>query len=311
MKTNTVHNECLELLIKRGFYESARFLINEYFSKMFSEQTMQSNVKSTTNYVKTEIDKKIKVAHNIGKDQKIKSAWLWGQSKTHLVFHAKFTYKFDLTGCSDVWNINFGVDEKKFSTVYLTANGIQNSTPMKYSLTIPLSQKALSNGSYYKMNTPGIGSILIYVKKETEGNWPVLQTSQDEDVKKVWWPFEKMFAKDMNEYAISVGYKKETSEPAPAKPQQQQQGGGDAGMQMNPGMKGQFKDTIMKMKKEQEEKKKDPDYERKKAEKKAAKTGKEEDDFDFDDMDFDSMMKEMEGVDFNSMMQQQPMKVEG
>jgi len=258
-KKDTIHNECLELLIKRGFYESSRFLMNEYFSKMFSESIMQNNVRSATNYVKTEIDKKIKLAHNIGKDQNIKPAWLWGQSNSHIVFHVKFTYKFDLTGCSDIWNINFGADENK-KNVYLTANGIQNMTPMKYNLQIPIFEKVISKGSYYKMNSPGIGSVLLYVKKEKEGNWPILYNGKEEDLKKVWWPFDKMFEKDMEEYAKSVDYKKEQPEPTPSKQQGQQQAGqptptADGGMQMNPGMKGQFRDTINKMKKEQEEKK--------------------------------------------------------
>jgi len=233
--------------------------MNEYFSKMFSESIMQNNVRSATNYVKTEIDKKIKLAHNIGKDQNIKPAWLWGQSNSHIVFHVKFTYKFDLTGCSDIWNINFGVDENK-KNVYLTANGIQNMTPMKYNLQIPIFEKVISKGSYYKMNSPGIGSVLLYVKKEKEGNWPILYHGKEEDLKRVWWPFDKMFEKDMEEYAKSVDYKKEQPEPTPSKQQGQQQAGqptptADGGMQMNPGMKGQFRDTINKMKKEQEEKK--------------------------------------------------------
>jgi len=69
----------------------------------------------------------------------------------------------------------------------------------------------------------------------------------------------------------------------------------DPKTQTNEGMQGQFKETLTKMKADQEKKKADPNYKPKE------KTGKPEDDFDFDDMDFDKMMGEMEGMDFSSM----------
>jgi hypothetical protein len=110
-------------------------------------------------------------------------------------------------------------------------------------------------------------------------------TSEEDklDENKIWWEFKKDYPEEMKEYMGLIG-KVDDSQAA-----------FDPKTATNDGMKSQFQDTLTKMKADQEKKKADPNY------KKPVKTGKPEDDFDFDDMDFDKMMGEMQGMDFGSM----------
>lgn len=156
------------------------------------------------------------------------------------------------------------------------------------------------------------------IKKADNGIWKYLTTEgNEEDVKKVWWQFKTTYEEDMKEYETLNGIESKVEEEAKTvQPAQMggQGGAGGGGMQMDGAMQGQMKETILKMKKEQEDKKKDPNYKPKE------KTGKPEDDFDFDDMDFDKMLGEMGGANFGDMFQNanaeggdgmQGMKIEG
>lgn len=239
-----------------------------------------ATVRSTVTYVKNEVEKRIKLAGNINKWQNIKPAWKWGQNKTHIILHVKFNYKFDLPGCSDIFNPSLVI---KDSGVEFSANGIQNSIPIKYNLAFKLNQPSLSHGTYFKLGRPGAGSILLFIKKGSDGIWKFLTSEDDKvDESKVWWDFKKDYPEEMKEYMKMIG-------------KEEEQQAFDPKTQTNEGMRSQFTDTLTKMKADQEKKKADPNY------KKKEKTGKPEDDFDFDDMDFDKMMGEMQGMDFSSM----------
>lgn len=126
---------CLELLVKRGFYTAASSLIESYYKKNLGQSETMTQVRSTSAFVRNEIDRKIKLAGNTHKLQNIKPAWLWGQNRTHIVFHVKFAYKHHLTGCSDIFNVDLSVQD---STLNFSASGIQNSIPIKYTLNLPL-----------------------------------------------------------------------------------------------------------------------------------------------------------------------------
>ena len=63
---------CLELLVKRGFYTAASSLIESYYKKNLGQSETMTQVRSTSAFVRNEIDRKIKLAGNTHKLQNIK-----------------------------------------------------------------------------------------------------------------------------------------------------------------------------------------------------------------------------------------------
>lgn len=157
------------------------------------------NIRTVSNYVKRELEKKQKLALNFNKRQKIKPVMKWGQNFTHVLVSVKFAHRFDSPSCLDLWGTQLNFTD---STFHLNSLGIQANMPIEFDIELPLAEKIDPNYSIYVEES--VGTIVIKMQKEQKNKiWRrITPTDFDssEVAMKIWWELADIYSDAMKKY---------------------------------------------------------------------------------------------------------------
>ena len=93
--------------MKRGYLETAKFLVQEYLVPRkidILSEMRQANLK-----IKQEMDKTARIFNNIENMQTLAPVHRWGQNDTHVLISVKFAHRWSSPGCLDTWNQTLSV----------------------------------------------------------------------------------------------------------------------------------------------------------------------------------------------------------
>lgn len=201
IKTNpniVIQNDCISLLIKRGYTQTAKLIINQY--TIPKKIDIVQSIKIVTNHLKQEIDKTVRISYHAEQQQILTPVYSWGQNSTHVLMQVKFAHRQGVPGCLDVWNKDLSIHQKFNQTLHFTAKGINGQIPLTINLEIPLfdSVTRKKEKSYFKDG--GVGTIVIILKKIKAKIWKFIGTDEKSQRASVWWDLSDLYPTDMKKY---------------------------------------------------------------------------------------------------------------
>ena len=193
---DTIEIGCPEGLMRAGFYDVVELLVRDWYIPR--KLDVVDNLRATANYLKREMDKKVRIANNFNHKQTIYPVLKWGQNYTHTLMYVKFAHRFDSPGCLDVWgkDLNFTSNSLSFKAL-----GIQTELPLEFRLAFPLFKEIVPEESSFKSES--VGTMVVHLKKKEEGIWRHLLEDGFEKGPlriKVWWELADIYKKAMRRY---------------------------------------------------------------------------------------------------------------
>lgn len=114
-KEVTIPDECISLLMKRGFLDTVELIVKNYILPRKIDILPQ--VRSLTLNSKQEVDKTSRIFNNLKNRQTLEPVFRWGQNMTHILINLKFAHRWGSPGCLDTWNKTMTIynDEDNFN----------------------------------------------------------------------------------------------------------------------------------------------------------------------------------------------------
>jgi len=187
---------CPEHLMRIGFYNAAEWLLENWFVP--KKIDIVDSIRSTADYLKREMDKRLRIAQNFNQKQTIVPVLKWGQNYTHVLIYVKYAHRFDSPGCLDVWGRNLTLNK---SHLNFRALGIQTDSPLEFVLDFPLFKNIISKKSYYKSES--VGTMVIHLKKKKKKIWRhlvPLNFPKNHLRIKVWWELADIYKRAMKDF---------------------------------------------------------------------------------------------------------------
>lgn len=123
-KSTSVHINCSDILIKRGFYQAANLLLNNFYNSR--KLDIRPSIVSQVNHINKELDKTQAILQNASKYKKLIPVFKWGQSADYIMLYVKFSVSWNLAPCSDIYEREVGPGMGESYDFEFRATGIQN-----------------------------------------------------------------------------------------------------------------------------------------------------------------------------------------
>ena len=193
---STIEISCPEGLMRAGYYDVVELLVRDWYIPR--KLDVVDNLRATANYLKREMDKKVRISNNFNHKQTIYPVLKWGQNYTHTLIYVKFAHRFDSPGCLDVWgkDLNFTSTGLSFKAL-----GIQTDLPLEFRLAFRLFREIVPEESSFKSES--VGTMVVHLKKKEEVIWRHLLEEGFEKGPmriKVWWELADIYKKAMRRY---------------------------------------------------------------------------------------------------------------
>eukprot|EP00347_Sterkiella_histriomuscorum_P021293 403334511 len=181
-----IDEECLNIGMRRNFFETSQYLINEYFILDGKRSAKaESTVRNAVEQVKNKQNEVLLALEKTPKGiSVIAPAFQWAQSLDYIYLSIKFATRFDTPGCLDTFDENITISPRNFN---LTIFCKHDKNTMKYELDLDLFDDIDVEESKYELGSVGRMSVTL-AKKGRPNRWRrLLQQTEKMPNMQIWW----------------------------------------------------------------------------------------------------------------------------
>ncbi|EAR85300.1 hypothetical protein TTHERM_00470730 (macronuclear) [Tetrahymena thermophila SB210] len=188
---------CLQTLLDSGYYQTALYLFEEYFSQIPEKlEESFSLVKQKANNIKRDLDQlQINLMASNKEVQVVEPAFQWAQSKSHVFLQVKLAMRLDAPACLTCKEEIVKIENNTF---YMSAFGIISHTPVRFKLNFSLCHPVSIVDSSW--NYESVGTYFFSLAKMNNTQlWLNLEKDSNRKVQ-IWWDMREKHQNDMDDW---------------------------------------------------------------------------------------------------------------